>query len=312
MSINITATASAGSGHGHHHAAHGVAKPYVVSLDIHTLLDQWAVSSGFRIPDEALFRELRSEMRQQLLSIFPQVEMLTEDEIRVPLMRLARGTRLPIVSLDQTYCPSEHMLQLTRASKLDKTNAGMTHRSGSDTIEQQVRTMAKSVQGDVVLVDDVIFSGDMIAERIFPLLLQHGINVRVVVAGVGVGAGVALVSEVAEVKCVREYPRVIDEICERDFYPGVPLSGRTLLGHENTGMAYVLPYGDPISWASIPEKAVVPFSRFCLVQTYRLFREIEKASKRIVLIDELPRKVNAVGSGRGRFTDELVLAVDSL
>ena len=192
-------------------------EPYVVSCDISTLLRRWSLQKRFCVPEQGYFREMRAALARELEAIFPSVEIIDESDLRAPLSAIIGRLRVPVISLDQAYAPFGHSLQVSRSVREDMTSAGLTGREGAGSIEEQVRTIAQSVQGDVALVDDVIFSGDMIVENIIPILRQHGISVRTVVAGVGIGSGVERVrDEVPEVLCVRIYPRVVDEICERE------------------------------------------------------------------------------------------------
>jgi hypothetical protein len=71
----------------------------------------------------------------------------------------------------------------------------------------------------------------------------------------------------------------------------VPLSGRLLAGPGNIGVPYLLPFGDPGGWASIPQRHHGHVSRFCLQQTISLFKAIEEASGRTVQCCDLGRAV---------------------
>lgn len=297
----------------HGRAAHTIAKPYVVSLDLIPLLRRWAARRGFVMPSGDFFELLRDEMRVQLTSMFDTVEILDEHAIRPELLATARSAELPIVSLDYAYCPIGVPFDITRAVHPDKMSAGLTHRGGSAPIETQLREIASQIQGDIILVDDVIFSGKMLAEDVIPMLGARGVTVRTIVAGIGIGEGVARVRElVADVRCVHTYERVIDEICERDFYPGVPLSGRTVLGAENYGMPYMLPFGDPQEWASIPASHAKPFSAFCIGQSIKLFGEFERLSGKSVRMCDLARSVHSLPVGDERFIDQLSAAISRI
>ena len=86
---------------------------------------------------------------------------------------------------------------------------------------------------------------------------------------------------------------IIDQICERDFYFGIVGSGISIQkGNEILKAPYFLPYGDPINRASIPEKYANYFSLSCINRSLALWEEIEKLSKRKILIKELPEKIN--------------------
>jgi hypothetical protein len=108
-----------------------------------------------------------------------------------------------------------------------------------------------------------------------------------------------------EVRSVHYFDSVVDEVCERDFYPGVLLSGRTLYGSENVGLPYLLPFGDPVNWASIPEEKKYAFSEFCLNQTIKIFEEIELSSGRPVLCRDLERNIFSIPADGIRFVDAL-------
>ena len=118
-----------------------------------------------------------------------------------------------------------------------------------------------------------------------------------------------------------EYFEIVhDIVSERDFFPGVPYSGRTsgfenkhFISNEpktfenilnvyksspyksNYGAPYVAPLGYPIKWANIPEKSALRFSELCLSETINLYEEIQSATELItkekvnIKIGDLPR-----------------------
>jgi hypothetical protein len=107
-----------------------------------------------------------------------------------------------------------------------------------------------------------------------------------------------------EVHCVRFYEDVIDEVCERDFYPGVPMSGRLLAGVGNWGAPYIKPFGNPEKWASIPSEHVADFSWLCLENAVALFETIEQLSGRSVHIEDLDRRIVGLPES-GEYTAQL-------
>lgn len=68
---------------------------------------------------------------------------------------------------------------------------------------------------------------------------------------------------------------------------------------------YILPFGNPGEWASIPKDRQVPFSRFCLSQTEKLFEGIERASGKSVTCKDLTRGVVGLPRDDTRFVDAL-------
>jgi hypothetical protein len=281
-------------------------EPYVLSLDIVPLLQQWAKPRGYTLPDDVFFAELRGRTTRELESIFGNVVVISDDEIRPLLSALASDSPLPVISMDYAFCPVGVPLNASRAVMDDMTDAGVTHRGETGDIEAQVQDIARSIQGNVILFDDVIFSGDLLTCTIIPMLHRHGIHVTSVVCGIGIGDGMRRVSEcVPYVKCIRAFDDVVDEVCERDFYPGVTRSGRTVLGRENMGMPYVAPFGDPQKWASIPDAHVASFSRFCIKQTVELFAAVETASHKVVRCRDVPHFVFGIPTGDTSYVAEL-------
>lgn len=288
----------------HAHVA-AAAKPYVVSLDLAPLLARWALTRGFKLPDKTLFDELRRDLELDLVSIFKDVRMLRENELRLPLLRSARECGLPVINLDEAYCMEGYRIGMTRAVDEHNNDVGVLPRWGYPSLEQQVSNIGSTMQGDVSLVDDVVYSGKFLSIDLIPMLRASGLNVRFVIAAVGVKEGVDRIGELCEMKCVHYFGDVEDEICERDFYPGVPLSGRTVDGFCNTGKPYLYPFGDASKWASIPTRQVISFSAACIERTKHLFGEIERATGRSVRCCDLPRNTWSLPIGNERFVDVL-------
>jgi len=53
------------------------------------------------------------------------------------------------------------------------------------------------------------------------------------------------------------------------------------------GMPYILPYGKPAEWASIPAESACAFSRFCLSETMAIFEEMEGLSQQKITLESL-------------------------
>lgn len=280
-------------------------EPYVVSGDIGGLLADWALATGFSPPSAAYLENQRTEFSLFMNGIFPTFEFVPEKELREGIALLVAGCGLPAVSLDRAYFPTAWPLDLTRAVDADGRDRGLVRRPASPPLLRQFRDLAAAGLGEVVLVDDVLFSGSLLV-RVIRDLGRLGLRVRVVCIGVGVGCGLGrLRSDGIEVRCLREYSAVIDEICERDFYPGVPFSGRLLFGSADVGRPYLRPFGDPGRWASVPDPWVRPFSEFCLRQTVDLFGEIGRISGRPVRCVDLGRPVFSLPQDDTSFVEAL-------
>jgi len=103
-------------------------------------------------------------------------------------------------------------------------------------------------------------------------------------------------SEGVPVDCVIEYDEVLDEVCQRDFWGGVPLSGRTVISDkgETWSAPYFRPFGFPEKWASIPPENVEAFSAFCFLKTVELWREVEKVNGALLPVTEVPRSLKGI------------------
>lgn len=86
--------------------------------------------------------------------------------------------------------------------------------------------------------------------------------------------------------------KVMDQICERDFYFGVAGSGISIKNDDSIYKApYFIPYGNPFERASIPKEYENIFSIGCINRSISLWEEIEKLSNKKILIKDLPEKI---------------------
>lgn len=279
--------------------------PYVVSEDIGILMEKWAKNKGFIIPNKTLFAQLRSEFTQFMKQIFPNFESVSESELSSGLKNLVEKTELFPISLDRVYYQSNPKLDISRLVSAEGKDRGLGRRRDSPTLLSQFRKLRELGLKEAVLVDDVIFSGGL-TERITNLLSSMGIEIPIICTGIAIQEGIDILARSGkELRAVRTYDRVIDEICERDFYPGVPLCGRSLNSKENIGIPYILPFGNPGKWASIPEKWQTSLSRLCLKQSIKLFEEIENCSGRYIYCSDLDRKIISLPNDKTRFINSL-------
>ena len=274
---------------------------------------RWAVDNGFMIPDEHFFIALRREFTEYMTNIFPSFEYVPEEELSHHLPILAGKSGLPSFSLDRVYFPQEIGIEITRVVTDSLENVGLRRRTGCKSLLSQFRQIEriKHISREICLVDDVLFSGTLLT-RLIHLLAKVHIRVPVVCVGIAINEGIKCLTEAGtEVHYVRKYDTVIDEVCERDFYPGVPFGGRQLASDAEVGIPYILPFGNP-NWASIPDEKQHDVSMVCLHQTIKLFRAIEQCSGRIILCSDLDRKVRGLPKGHVPYVDALQVACFSL
>lgn len=284
-------------------------KPYIVSEDIHVLLANWASQKNLSLPKECFFRHLRSEFTDFMRQIFKNFELVPALELIEGLNNLVHQSGLISVSLDKSYHISIHNLEIARFVDIDNNDIGLRKRPCTDSIIIQFKKLQQELRNkEIVLVDDVIFSGNLL-ERVGDICTKMGIKVSAIHGGIGIEDGIKkLRSAGHSIQCVRTYEAVIDEICERDFYPGIPLSGRSVLiqrniNGDNFGAPYILPFGNPGKWASIPIKWQKPLSKFCIEQTIKLFKAIEKSSNKIIQYSDIDRKIIGLPTNQERYID---------
>lgn len=210
--------------------------PYVVSGDIKTLLGQWTEYSGFRLPEGAFFDSLRSDFCAYMRSIFPGFEFIDEQAIADSLKQIIPKNK-PLLSLDPVYSPSDLTIGVTRVQRANG-EGGIGRRSEAPPLLRQFRDLRRQGVSEVDIADDVIFGGDVL-KRVSRVVEKTGIQIGTIYAGIGIGSGVQRLRDSGyPTNCAFYYPDVIDEICERDFYPGVPMSGRLIDSRLNIGSLY--------------------------------------------------------------------------
>lgn len=277
-------------------------KVYVVSEDIQSLLKEWADKKGFILPSKKFFFTLRREMKKKLQSYFDTVHFISEEGIKKQIdCLLEKNGALSTVSLDRAYKKDNCVLIEATRIAVGGSPAAVLGSRTQVSLDEQFNALKKTITQPIQLVDDVIFSGNSNIELI-KRFNSLGMNIDSMVVGVSVENGVNCILDAfpeIKIRSLHHYTSVVDEVCERDFYAGVPYSGRLLGTFDGgfeprplvpeQGASYFAPFGDPHEWASIPEKHEKDWSIFCLEQSIRLWEAIEEASKKKVLCSDLTR-----------------------
>lgn len=285
------------------------AEPYIVSLDARMLLERWSIKAGYAIPDHSYFAsmaaDLASVLEESAKGDVLCVDLVGEKEIQDGMNRFAYEVNLPIVSLDRAYIDDStphvfEYLDVTRVVDEDFHDIGLVPRVGCLPIEEQLQRITGTYQGPVALTDDVVFSASELVKEndgLCDRLAKLGCSVKKIIAGIGVDIGVdRLRNKGIEVLCVREYGGVIDEVCERDFFASIPMSGRTLRdgSMQLWSAPYFRPFGHPEKWASVRADRVQNFSNFCLEQSIILWTEIERLSQASIPAGAAPRRIKGL------------------
>ena len=221
------------------------------------------------------------------------------------------------MAIERAYLESEELdgrIEITRAVDESGDDLGRPFpRVGTESCETQLSILENS---KIVLVDDVVFTGGTIID-ITTKLRTYGSEVCEVVAAIGIKNGLDSIAKGtnSSVSCVFEYDEVVDQVCERDFYPGLPYCGRQYYDDASglgSSFPYVAPFGLLNEWASIPETEVSRFSKLCIQNTIELFEEIERLNDFVIITKMVPRPVYGLGLSDDRYVDVLRKAILSL
>ena len=213
---------------------------------------------------------------------------------------------IPIVSLDKIYLnEDEENVIFLDCTRLNGSNNLVSRNNSNDfnSVDIQVENISKKLKtmglNQIILVDDVVFSGSVLSS-VIELFKKNEINV------IGIRSAVATTNSFKKfnselglgLKCKFLLgEKVIDQICERDFYFGIPQSGISIL---EDGVIYKAPYfkpfGNPVERASIPVQYEDDFSKGCLKRSLWLWNEIEKLSGRNFYISDLPEVISNTNS----------------
>jgi len=275
-------------------------------------MDKWAKENGFKIPEAEFFHRLQNKLMQYMGEIFPKMELLSLNTLSSGLReRVAAVQDGIVVSIDQIYNNSDYHLESNRISDLNTMEIiGEAQRPGHPSLLDQVSSLPKGKP--ITLVDDGCFSGDTLF-RIYQLMTDQGYEVDKIIVGIIIDrSDNRFVREYPEVilESVSEFNDVIDWVCERDFYIGVPLSGRTAGTKEDDivrpcdpgiSLPYCLPFGDPIKGASIPTDKAVEFSRFIIGLSCELWEEVEHLSSKTVTCEDIPRLPKGIDRDKRSF-----------
>lgn len=288
---------------------------FVLLKDISSRLNSWAFRQGLTVPTSALERYEYSMMNSTEMVFGQKASFLEENSLVTSMLSRVAGLHktlsndkpIGIVCAEAQYekklrarFPNIPIasLEVTRlVNRTGETVQGLGVRPGTGSLESQLSSMkrifaAKGIR-DVILVDDVIFSGDQTVDTNH-LLNQMQLNV------VGVYAGIATKQSLQrfEMEIPSTYISTtyavsdpVDVVSSRDLLPGIENCGRTLNEQENTGAPYILPFGNPVEWASIERGKEKEYSKALIQAAIDLYLAIETASKKSIALGDLDRGI---------------------
>ncbi len=224
--------------------------PYVVSAELDL------VTAGLeQIVKRDSIEDFRESLDTDLRAMGKETLWVSSGTMQNGIEQTIAKTNLPVVSLDDRYVSSAaQYLGISRGVNPLLDDDGYVARCGYPSIEQQLRQVP-SLGKEIMLADDVLFSGQMVA-WLADALKPYGVKIGAVVVGIAIQEGInRLAAKEIEVIATEVFEEVEDEICERDFAV-VPGSGRRIDVLASNALYFDTKNGKPASWASIcPESA---------------------------------------------------------
>lgn len=305
---------------------------YLVTRDLSVLVRRWAEGQGFHVPGREFFEELHRDLDAELRRIFEPlgiaVTFMSWAEIKGNLLSLIEreANGYPVISLDRAYVETADIRfstnRLVSWSSHNRSWSDLGHgpRPGAGMITTQLERIASSSalarlkDKKVVVVDDGVWTGKTFY-ALQELLRGRGIEIQKFLVALHIKQQTpsdllkklrAPIIPPDDERFKFEPGEVMEWVCKRDFFLGVPYSGRTLgirdLGLPNgsddpaairtyyprqplpgnQGAPYLLPLGNPIGWASIPAEEAKAFSQVCLGLARRLYEGIEEETSRVL------------------------------
>lgn len=259
--------------------------------------------NGIIIPMDNFIRDLRDDFKRISKRTYGDDVVIIDEYAMSYYMNMFTDKykeKYPIVSMDDIYvtCDNERVFRLdcTRMSG-SKDMVPRSNPLDKNGVRKQIEELANIFKSqnekEIMLLDDVIFSGSVI-DYISKIFKENDIDVVGAIAAISSIDGYTMFNNLKEkVNCgylMRE--DVIDEICERDFYYGVAQSGMARVVDGVVYKApYFMPFGDPVARASVPENRKEYFSTMCVNLSLDLWEEIERLSKREIMNYELPERI---------------------
>jgi hypothetical protein len=235
-------------------------------------------------------KSLVLEFKEQLKDFY-EIEYLDTESVRE---RFIAGVRQRlegggvVICLDRNIIkagdfPQEYRDKLIFLDCTRIEGSGLVERPGTPPLEIQCQTIRNVIDGRLVTIaDDVLFGGDTL-RAVVKMLNIPVRDVYFAIEATGNGGREKLTEIGLDVEVV-ESRECVDEICARDFFFGLPQSGRIarLPDGQFVTKPYFRPFGDTNN-ASIPEEWQREFSLMCLKANLEFWRIVNSD----LTVDEL-------------------------
>jgi hypothetical protein len=240
--------------------------PYIISaeLDLNTMRSQDYIK-------QTNLDRFREDLDTDLRNMDKETIWVSSGKMTASINRATKNTSLPIISLDDRYVKNaDQYLGISRSIDPNLNDTGYTARLNYPTLSEQLCALS-ALGPEVTLVDDVLYSGEMIS-WLNNNLAKLGITIRSVAVGIAIQKGIdKLAAQGIDVWTDNAFNDIEDEICERDlaFVQG---SGRRVTSSNNNALYFDSNNGNPEKWASIEPDASMPFCIASIERSLRLLR----------------------------------------
>lgn len=228
---------------------------------------QYIISEELDLPNntpEGLIKRknittFREGLDDDLRNLGKNTYWVNSDLLSSGIKKYLTKSSLPIVSLDDRYVTSaDYFLGISRGVDRRLNDVGYVSRVGYRRVNEQLDRIA-ALGKEIILADDVIFSGEMI-EAVRNQLERRDIKIGGVICGIVIQEGLErLASMNIPIEAVQSFDDVEDELCERDFAV-VPGSGRRVDELDMNALYFDPTYGKPSAWASLPSNSIDDFT----------------------------------------------------
>lgn len=291
---------------------------YLLTLDLPYMVRAYE-QVGLKT-NPTLINDLGLRLTDRVRQIFPHLEVIVLDlgEIKQGIHRLLEKSKrlhpgAVVITTNRFLCPKTSCdaweraccLEINRIVDENGESIGLGPRPWHEPTTTQVRRIANfSVQRSTIILEDGSWSGKTVAQLIAECQ-EAGIEVADVICGIMFEKGYAHIRESGyhrDISWVNFQEQCLDWMPDHDFYPFMPSCGRVVGQHHHEhgfmptqvngfslAYPYILPYGKPKEWASIPEESMVEFSIGCLADTIALFEDLEAINGQTITVDRIIR-----------------------
>lgn len=259
---------------------------------------------GLIVPSANQIQNLRDDFEKDVNRVFEgKVTILSENDMDSFINdSIENDLDYPVVTLDRIYYKgngeNDIFLDCTRLQNSSKL-VNRNNPNDPNGVEKQIIEISRRLKqqgfNKVLLVDDVVFSGNVL-RTLINAFKKNGIIVTGIRTAISTEDAYDYFNDKLErgLRCGCILGKnVIDQVCERDFYFGIAQSGISIRSNDGKILKspYFKPFGNPKERASIPKEHENFFSNGCLIRSIFLWKCIEDNSKRKILIRDLPEEI---------------------